>query len=69
MTWTHPQCEACWVVRELHIDQAGHMSCRRPTRVVDPDAEVCCYCGKVTIVGIYRRSSPEDAPFCPDHEE
>jgi len=57
MSWTHPICEACWIQREARHEPGG-VSIRRPTMITDARAELCCFCGKPTIVGTYVRHSP-----------
>ena len=54
--WTHPQCEACWIASETTIVSYGTLEIRRPHMLIGPGIEMCCYCGKPTIVGIYRRA-------------
>ena len=62
--WTHPQCEACWIGAEEITLDGFEAQIRRPTRVIDPPVEVCCYCGLFTIVGIYRREDPTLPRHC-----
>lgn len=66
-SYTHPQCEACWIQAETTTGSDGNPVIRRPQRVVDAYIETCCYCGKPTIVGIYRRAKPEDLANCTGH--
>ncbi len=72
--WNHKICEACWIQERgtwepFGFDDDGQelsklVSVITPVRVVDPDApptvELCCYCGSLTIMGIYVRHDPED---------
>lgn len=58
----HPQCRRCWTDRRG--DDVPH-------RIVNDDARVCCFCGAVTISGIYIRVRPGDPsiPHCTDRED
>ena len=47
--WTHSICGPCW------REQEGE---RRPLKLSDADPEVCCFCGKGTVEGIYYRADP-----------
>jgi hypothetical protein len=67
--WTHPQCEACWVQAESVLTDDGFLIVRRPHRVIEPEIEACCYCGRPTIWGIYRRDDPAGLSHCRGHEE
>lgn len=49
MSWTQPICEDCW--RERYPG-------REPVRLVDAEAEACCYCGRVGMIDIYVRVDP-----------
>jgi|KBSSwiStaDraftv2_1062776.scaffolds.fasta_scaffold1418268_1 hypothetical protein len=62
--WTHPQCEACWIASETTIVSYGTLEIRRPHMLIGPGIEMCCYCGKPTIVGIYRRADPAMLEHC-----
>jgi hypothetical protein len=62
--WNHAQCEACWITAETTFDDDGNALIRRPHRLVGPNVEVCCYCGGLTIVGIYRREDPTLTRHC-----
>lgn len=42
----HSMCNTCWTKREHG---------REPIRFENPKAEICCYCGLVTMSGIYTR--------------
>ena len=66
--WNHPQCWDCWVRTEKVDDpdvQAGFAAVRAPVRMTGmSEAELnekCCFCGRLTIEGIYRRMNPADA--------
>ncbi len=45
----HPQCNICWF-EEFGISQ-------HPARIQRPVIESCCFCGRPTDSGIYRRVS------------
>ena len=47
--WNHPMCQECW--DETRGDAV-------PVRMLDPDPEVCCWCGADTRSGIYVRAHP-----------
>lgn len=49
VTWTHAMCVICW--RRERGDEV-------PTRLKDPDREVCCFCGGPANSGIYIHSDP-----------
>ena len=53
MEWTHPICTQCWYNRN------GKK--RHPVRIinVDADPEICCFCLRATLSGIYVRHNPE----------
>ncbi len=51
--WTHNMCMDCWV------RENGD---RTPTRLIDADTEVCCFCGSETSDGIFVRAEPQDPP-------
>jgi hypothetical protein len=61
--WNHPQCYLCWYKFEGTL--------REPTCVAADDAKPCCYCGRITTAGIYRRQRPGDAliAYCADLPE
>lgn len=67
--WTHPQCEACWIAREAIVIRPGLIAIRRPARITQPEAARCCYCGKLTISGIFRRDDPARLSHCIGHED
>lgn len=52
--WTHAICVKCWNEREPH----------RPVRfdAVNGETEECCFCGQLTVSGIYNRSDPKSTP-------
>jgi hypothetical protein len=52
--WNQPMCEDCW--RRVYTD-------RRPTRLTQPEPEVCAFCGADTTSGIYVREDPKAVPF------
>lgn len=51
--WNHPMCNQCW--QEQVPD-------REPVRLVEKQAEHCCWCGQITRSGIYRRADPAEPP-------
>lgn len=67
--WTHAQCEACWIENELVTDEEGRVLIRQPTRVTDVNARMCCFCGRLTISGIFRRHDPALLTRCLGHEQ
>lgn len=46
--WNQPVCNPCWRAR-----YGG-----TPSRLVDPEVEVCCFCGAATGSGIFVRIDP-----------
>ncbi len=56
----HPQCAKCW------WDHWGVG--RTPERVERPERTVCCFCGGLTISGIFVSEEPGSfkIPYCPD---
>jgi hypothetical protein len=60
MNWTQPICGDCYAVRSPG---------RNPTCMSDPDARVCCDCGKTTSEGIFLGVDPRTVPFPEDEEE
>ena len=52
-SWTQPTCDDCWDERH-----PTHPSPRRPTSM----EETCCYCGELTLSGIYVRVDPRTVP-------
>lgn len=65
--WTHAQCERCWI-REEGTVVDGRYQVRVPSRLVETDLVTCCFCGELTISGIWRRADPETVLFCGGHE-
>lgn len=53
-SWTQPCCLGCWHERNGED--------RIPPRVVNPESEVCCYCGESEASGIYVRVDPQSVP-------
>ncbi len=53
--WTHAACEDCFA--RVQARQSGMPG--RPSRLVDPDLETCCYCGEQTTSGLYVRDDPQ----------
>lgn len=63
-SWTHPQCEQCWIERNTYLDPQRGVTVRIPHRVlVDPKVEQCAWCGQETIAGIYVREDPANVEF------
>lgn len=60
LTWSQAMCDRCW-----HDRTDGR---RVPHRLIDPDVEVCAWCGELTMSGIYVRANPETVPY-PSEEE
>ena len=58
--WTHPICAACF--DDLYPG-------RQPSRLVEPEAEVCCVCGEPTSDGIYYREDPKMLPAHHEHDD
>ena len=48
--WTHPICKKDYAVMEPD---------REPVSVKGWEAEICCWCGEVTISGIFYRADPD----------
>ena len=51
--WEHAICDSCWTERNPG---------REPVRVHFGDMERCCYCGELTLSGIYVRGDPAATP-------
>lgn len=54
LSWTQPLCDECWAER-----QPGRVA----HRLVEPENEVCCWCGLATASGIYFRVDPATVYF------
>lgn len=54
MNWTQQICDDCWKKRNGEEVE--------PTRLRDPNAEKCCFCGQVNNSGIYIRVDPKTIP-------
>lgn len=50
---TQPCCDGCF---------AEHNPGKQPYRLLEPEDEICVYCGKPTADGIYVRIDPAEAP-------
>jgi hypothetical protein len=59
--WTHSIC-----VKDFE-DLTGK-SAESAVRMKDPELEVCCFCGKDTISGIYIRHDPSKLNYC-EHKD
>lgn len=66
--WNHPCCERCWFDGPWGVNNDG--TYRMPTRLVDQAPEACCYCGGLTIMGIWTRRDPANIQLLclGDHE-
>ena len=51
MEWTHSICDECWHRRDPE---------RVPVRLTEPIVELCCFCGELTVSGIYVRHDPQE---------
>jgi hypothetical protein len=75
LSWNQPCCERCWIEAEgqweveATNDGGIHelVSIRSPVRLNqtahDSTIEQCAWCGKPTIVGIYKRADPRAVPY------
>ena len=65
LSWTQPQCEACWIEQNMTHGDDAVFSIRRPTVLVQEHThiEFCAWCGKPTIMGIYVRADPKTVPY------
>ncbi|HEX5016665.1 MAG TPA: hypothetical protein VFX15_03660 [Actinomycetes bacterium] len=63
-SWTHPQCEKCWMLANVIVDDEGvATSIRRPVRATEMTVEECAWCGDPTISGIFVREDPANVEF------
>lgn len=70
-SWNQPCCEACWIEQEAtwDTDEAEGFdyitSIRQPTVLMmdHRSVERCSWCGKPTIMGIFKREDPSKVPF------
>lgn len=53
-SFTQPCCEDCWT--------RAWGQHREPTRLREPEDEVCCHCGRMTLSGIFVRVDPSSVP-------
>jgi hypothetical protein len=53
-SFTQPICLDCW--------SSGHGE-KQPARLVEPDVEICAYCGEENEDGIYIRVDPSTVPW------
>jgi hypothetical protein len=58
-SWTHSACDACW---------QEHEPDREPVRIFIPELEVCCYCHKRHVSGIFFREDPALLPCKGNHQ-
>lgn len=59
--WTHAICVEDY-------ENLTSNSAQDVDKMKDPEAEICCFCGRTTISGIYIRRDPNEPQFC-QHEE
>lgn len=58
--WTHRICERCWFDGPYGtLDDGAY---RQPTQIIDPTPGPCCFCGGMTITGIFIRANPFSPP-------
>ena len=66
-TWDAPICERCWIDREAvwdeNADQDLLIGLRLPVRLMEPELEVCSFCGLPTFIGVYVRADPATVPY------
>lgn len=66
LSWTQPICERCWIEWNSEWDDDDNLvGIRRPVRINAEATEVerCAWCGRPTIVGIYKRVDPISVPY------
>lgn len=70
-TWNHRICERCWFdgPGKLNDEPREQLHGRQPVRVVDYPPGLCCYCGGITILGIFTRAKPTDVPCQGEHDD
>lgn len=68
MTWNQPMCERDWIDQHTTVGAVGEVSIDRPTRIKEPMAEQCAWCGHITIFGVYVRADPDSVPFPTKHD-
>jgi hypothetical protein len=68
LTWTQPCCERCWIDRH-RVDLDGATEVPQPVHGLPPELEACCFCGLLTIMGVYVRIDPTSVPFPRDDPE
>lgn len=64
-SWTQPLCDPCWADDYGIVNDDGDVVglSRLPVRLVDPDPQTCCRCGRSTSGGIYVRVDPKTVSF------
>lgn len=62
MSWTQAQCEACWIRENFAVD-GDAIEVRVPVLLTEKELEICCDCGKPTIIGLYVRKDPKTVPY------
>lgn len=65
LSWSQPQCEACWIHLNATEGPQGIEGVRRPTVLLmeHTQLEMCAWCGHPTIMGIYVRVDPSTVPY------
>lgn len=58
LTWTHAQCESCWIFKNTKRRDDGTVEVRRPILAMGSELTICCFCGGWTLVGIFVRHDP-----------
>ncbi len=64
--WTHACCERCWIERNVEIVSDEEFTIKRPVFMTEREALRCCFCGDMTIVGIFTRADPKKT-LCREH--
>lgn len=54
MSFTQPACDSCFAERNPG---------REPVRLMEPETEICCFCGQPTASGIYVRVDPSTVEY------
>lgn len=69
--WNHRICERCWFdgPGKITDDDGYTVMARQPTRVVDYPPGLCCYCGGITILGIFVRKDPTVVQCQGEHDD
>lgn len=59
MAWTHAQCESCWIHKNTTRTDDGQVQVKRPILAMGSELTYCCFCGGLTLVGIFVRHDPK----------